>query len=303
MADKAFALQSRADEEYGSVAEISQKLLRVELYLWEIERIYRDSLVVHPEIARVKEALLKTREKILAIPGIEKVFDREPDPALPDRLRQQLHLLDPLPHNLHRVLQLEEVLNRLAATGWIDETNRLISDVAHKKRQIMETVYARFNKNFERREMQPFHRNLDDLVRSGAARRYWLFVDGYNILLQVRSGGSEDHPASLAAMRQQFIAALARKSQLFKRVLLVFDGIEESHDKLANMEILYTDKTRGQTADAAIVALVRKRKEKEALLVTADREIIAATESQLYGVIDPYHFYAFVFDLEPPLGW
>ncbi len=72
---RAFERQRQADEEYGLVAAVRQKLLHVELYLREIERIYADSLVVHSEVTKAKEALLEARKKLLGLPGIQKVLN------------------------------------------------------------------------------------------------------------------------------------------------------------------------------------------------------------------------------------
>jgi len=70
--ERAFELQREADEKYGTVSAVRQQLLRVDLYLREIEKIYADSLLVHSEIARVKRALLKERERLLDLPGITR---------------------------------------------------------------------------------------------------------------------------------------------------------------------------------------------------------------------------------------
>jgi hypothetical protein len=77
----------------------------------------------------------------------------------------------------------------------------------------------------------------------------------------------------------------------------VFDGIEDSRDRRANLEIIYTDKTRGNTADSIIIQALKKRNDNKALLVTSDQEIIKATESRVFAMVDPRHFYTFVFDV------
>ncbi len=92
--ERAFDLQRQADEEYGLVAAVRQKLLHVELYLKEIERIYADSLVVHSEVTKAKEALLKAKDKLLKLPGIQKVLNHEPPLLSPVDLRRQIRLLD-----------------------------------------------------------------------------------------------------------------------------------------------------------------------------------------------------------------
>jgi hypothetical protein len=302
-ADRAFALQREADEQYGLLATVTQQLLQLELYLKEIERVYADSLVVHPEVAKVKNALLQERTRIRNLPGLERILRAEPSLAITGSLQQKLHLLEPLPENLPRVLQWGELLKGLADTELLDDDlTKLGEALEHKQRQILETLYARFQSGFEPRQRQQLFRSLDDLVRSGEGKSYDLFVDGYNILLRVQSAGSGVAGASFTAMREQFIAAVVRKSRLFHKITLVCDGVEESRDRQGNVELLYADKTRGQSADAVIIRALQQRKDKLTLLVTADREIIDATVNHLYAVVDPYHFYTFIFNLDlPPL--
>ncbi len=67
-----------------------------------------------------------------------------------------------------------------------------------------------------------------------------------------------------------------------------------------NTEIIYTDKSRGNTADAYIIQALRKSKERLVVLVTGDQEIIQTIEDRLYAVVDPYHFYLFVYDMPFP---
>jgi hypothetical protein len=108
--------------------------------------------------------------------------------------------------------------------------------------------------------------------------------------------------SSLTAVREQFIDAVARKSHLFRKIYLVFDGVEASSDHRGNLEVIYSDKTRGQTADAVIIDALKKRRDRQTLLVTADRGILDATDGHVYAIVDPYYFYAFIFGVElPPL--
>ena len=127
-----------------------------------------------------------------------------------------------------------------------------------------------------------------------------MYVDGYNVLLKLQGKGRVSSPLGLTAPREQFTAAVVRKSRHFRKVYLVFDGREDSRDRQGNTEIIYTDKSRGNTADAHIIQAVQKGKDRQVLLVTEDQEIIQAMEDRLYAVVGPYHFYMFVYDLPFP---
>jgi molecular chaperone GrpE (heat shock protein) len=299
-ADRALERQRQADAAYGTIAAVRRQLLQVTLYLREIERIYADSLVIHPDVARVKDALLKERKRLLGLPGIDRVLRQEPELALSDRLGERLQLLDPVPTNLSKVMQWGELVNRLQAAGLLDDAEELAKAVNHKQRQIMEALYARFHQGWQGPLLNRPVRHLDDLVRTGAGKDYDLFVDGYNILLRVQGTDVERQETPFTAMREQFIAAVHRKSSWFHRVVLVFDGIGESRDRHGNLEVVYADRNLGDTADAVIIRALQKRGSRRTLLVTADREIIESTSKNVYAIIDPYHFYSFVFDLDLP---
>ncbi len=297
--EHAFALQRRADEEYGLAAAVRQKLLHVDLYLKEIERICAESLVVHTEVTRVKEALLEAKAKLLKLPGIQKVL--KPDPLLftVTDLRQQIRLLDPLPENLARITELGTLVNRFADLEVIADPQAIVEDIEHKKRQIMEKLYAEYQILQEQLPQGRYFENLEDFVRSRESKNYDVYVDGYNILLTLH-GRRRSSALPLTADRERFTAAVVRKSQFFRRVYLVFDGQEDSRDRQGNVEIIFTDKRRGNTADTYIMQAVQKRKDRLVLLATGDQEIIRAVEDRLYALVDPYHFYLFVHDLAFP---
>jgi hypothetical protein len=300
-ADLAFQRQRQADEEFGSISSVRQQLLQVNLYLREIERIYADSLVIHADVTRTKEALLRERERILRLPGIERVLRQEPALALPDRLRQRVQLLDPVPANLPRVMQLRELVRQLREGEFTEDAEQLAELVSHKQRQIMETLYARFQQGRQDRAKQRWVRDLDELTGTGASQDYDLFVDGYNILLMVHDAASDSLKASFAALREQFITALVSKSHWFHRIVAVFDGVLESRERHGNVDIVYADRNLGNSADAVIIRGLQKRSSQRTLLVTADREIIEQTARNVYAVIDPCHFYSLLFDLHLPL--
>ena len=298
--EQAFALQRRADEEYGLVAAVRQKLIQVDLYLREIERIHAESLVVHSAVTRSKEALLQAKEKLLKLPGIDKVLRFEPPSCPVTDLSRQIRLLEALPENLPRVMELHTLLGRLAELGLISDPQAILEDVEHKKRQIMEHLYAQSEVRQDRWPGLRRAENLDDLVKTRESKRYDLFVDGYNILLTVHGKSQAPAAAVLSAVRERFTAAVVRKSQHFRKIYLVFDGQQDSRDRQGNTEIIFTDKNLGNTADAYIIQTVRKRKDRLVLIATADREIIEAIADRLYALVDPYHFYLFVHDMPFP---
>lgn len=296
----AFELQRQADLEYGLVAEVRQKLLQVELYLKEVERIYADSMVVHSEVAKVKQALQAEHERILQLPGINRVLQFVRQTVSASDLGQRIHLIEAVPTNLQKIKQVKEILDQLAAMGLVDGLQELQNDIEHKRRQIMEILYARF-KPPERIKIHNQHfQSFEEFVQSGESKRYDLYLDGYNILLRAHhdtSGGS----GSLSELRESFIDAVARKSHLFRRVHLIFDGLDESRDRRENLDIIYSNKARGNTADSIIIDALNRRKDKFAILVTEDNEIIDAVEKKIYAIVGAYHFYIFISDLDYPL--
>ncbi len=299
-AERAFELQRQADEKYGLAAAVRQDLLRTELYLKEIERICTDSLFVHGEVEKAKEALLKERKRLLGLPGVQKILGREPEVSTEANLLRKIHLLEAVPSNLAKINSLHAIVNRLADLGFIEDPEPLFRDISRKKRQILEVLYASFPPAPNVTSRDQGFRNLDDFVRAGAGRKYDVFVDGYNILLNIPGETGKAPDASLAALRDDFINAVCRKSRSFRKIYLVFDGVEESREVRDNVEIIYADRKRGSSADTIIINAMKKLRDKAGLLVTADREIIAATEKWLYAVIDPLHFHMFVNDVKWP---
>jgi len=300
--ERAFDLQREADEEYGSIAAVRQKMIHVELYLKEIERIYADSLVVHSEVARVKEALLLAKEDLAKLPGIRKILKQEPALLTESDLRQRVRLLDATPENLPKISKLYSLLDHFVDLGFFDRTQPIFEDIEHKKRQIMENMHAQYETAQGAISQHRCFENLDDFVESRVSRKYDVYVDGYNILLQLEAKNRPAPSLSLTALREQFINAVVKKGHHFHRVYLVFDGRKDSRERRGNTEIIYTDKDRGDTADAHIILAVQKRKDRQALLATDDQEIIKAVEDRLYAVISSHHFYLFIYDIRFPPG-
>lgn len=290
---RALELQKKADEEYGVVSDVRAKLLELDLSLAKIESVYADSMVVHKEVEKVKEALINEKKRFMQLPGIRKILDPVESTRGAD-LIGRLPLLDPVPANLPKVSELETVVERLAHMGLLRDPAALREAVRHKKQQILERLYSHFPPAADAAGRQRPFRDLDDFIQSGQGRRYDLFVDGYNVLLKAHGAG-EALRDGFTLLREQFIEAVLKKSPRFGRVYLVFDGIENSRDLRGNTEIIYTDKTR-MSADSVIIERISARKDKKILLVTEDEEIVSSVENRIYALIRPMDFYMFVFE-------
>lgn len=290
---RALELQARADEEYGSVSAIRAALLEIDLSLAKIESVYANSLVVHKEVEKVKDALLDEKRRMLRLPGIRKVTGSAREGAEVE-LASRISLMDPVPVSLPKLNRLRDTVQHLFEAGLIDDLSELEDAVRQKRKQVMEGIYSRFDRGEAAPVRRKPCRDLDDFVGSGGSRRYVLFADGYNVLLRVHGDNEDLVRSSLTELREKFVEAVLRKSARFMKVFLVFDGVENSRDVLGNTEIIYTDK-RVRSADAVIIEKVSARKD-QVLLVTADEEIIAATRDHTFALIDPIDFYLFAFE-------
>ncbi len=291
---RALELQARADEEYGLISELRARLLDIDLSLAGIESVFANSLVVHKEVEKVKEALLGERTRLLAIPGIGRVI-ADAHTGREGELVSRINLMDPVPACLPNLNRLRTAVQILSDSGLIDDAAEIEEAVRHKRKQILEGIYSRFEPRGEtlKRDKSP-PQTLDDFVGSGESRRYDLFVDGYNVLLRAHGENEEKLRRNFTELREQFVAMVLERSPRFARVFLVFDGTGNSREVRGNTEIIYTDKKQ-RSADAVIIEKVRARKDKKILLVTADEEIISATRERTFALIDPIDFYMFVF--------
>jgi hypothetical protein len=300
-AEKSFKLQREADEEYGLISAVCQQLLQVELILDEIKRIYRDSMKVHGEVGKVKRALLAERKRLHALPGIDNVFKQRPDLKPKSGFVEGLRLLDPIPENLSQLQQYEDLLNQLAVHEVIEEPGALLREIEDKKVRITEELYQRFRKR-EGKEFEPdVYVSLDEFVRSGRSKRYCIYVDGYNLLLNLQGAEKMIRDEGLSKLRDTFIKAVDRRSDAFGPIVLAFDGYSQTSYKEGEVEILFSDKQRGITADSIITDLLSTREDKKSILVTRDNEIISDTAPWVYAHIDPLDFYTFIFDLPGPI--
>ncbi len=115
--------------------------------------------------------------------------------------------------------------------GFIEDPQPITQDVEHKKRQIMESMYAQYQALPKQADRGRHFQDLDDFVESGESKKYDLYLDGYNILLKLQVKGRSSSALSLTALREPFIDAVVRKSRHFRKVYLVFDGQEDSRDR------------------------------------------------------------------------
>jgi len=288
---RALELQKRADEEYGLISDLREKLMEIDLSLNQIEAVYAGSLVVHKEVERVKEALVNEKNRLLKLPGVRKIIG--PQQAGGEEIVARINLLDPIPANLPAINKMLRIAGALSELGFVSDPGQVEEAVRHKKRQILERLYALFGSEKKERPRDP--RFFEDLVGSGQSRRYDLFIDGYNVLLRVNGGNEQLSRTAFTRFREQFVEAVAAKSSCFAKVWLVFDGIENSRDIRANAEIIYTDKSKS-SADAVIIEKINARKEKKILLVTADEGIISSVQDRIFGLIDIVDFYMFLFE-------
>ncbi len=290
---RALELQKRADEEYGLISVIREKLLEIDLSLDHIEAVYADSLVVHKEVEKVKEALLTEKNRLLKLPGIRKVIGPHHEGG--SQIVALINLLDPSPVNLPKINKLLKITGALSEIGLVSDPAQVEEVVQHKKRQILERLYSLFEPGTEERPPETRFRRLEDFIGAGHSRRYDLFIDGYNVLLRVHGAGGHFSRMDFTQFREQFIEAVAAKSRHFAEVYLVFDGVEDSRSVQANVQIIYTDKTKS-SADAVIIEKINARKDKKILLVTGDEEIISSCQDRIFALIDVAAFYMFLFE-------
>lgn len=289
---RAFELQKKADEEYGLVADIRAKMLEIDMALAKIETVYADSLVVHKEIEKIKEALVTEKNRILKLPGIRKIAGKKLEGA--EELIGRINLLDPLPANLPRIDKLLGLTQQLSEIGMWDNPTPVKEAARHKKRQILERLYSLYEPRIEDLGRERPFGDFSEFVNSGESRKYSVFVDGYNVLLRVH-GEKQFSRTGFTDLREQFVESVLGKSRSFAGLHLVFDGVEDSTRVQGNVEIIYTDKTR-LSADSVIIQRISSRRDKKNLLVTADREIISSVQNRIYAIVDPVAFYMFLYE-------
>ena len=142
-----------------------------------------------------------------------------------------------------------------------------------------------------------------------------IIIDGYNLIRQSPSLQSLDQ-MDLQSGREALIRRLAAYKRIKShQITVVFDGIRDpalfpERDRVQGISILFS--RSGETADAVIVRMARRLKEK-ALVVSSDRAVADAAASAGAGFIGSPEFeerveMAAYMDLkgadeEAPEGW
>lgn len=289
----ALKLQQRADKEYGRISEIRQKLLRIELYLDEISRIYKDSVFIHEEIKRSKKILEKEKQRVLSLPRADRLYPQVQDHSLVRTITQQIELLDPSPKSLQLLKKLEDSIKEMTKLSVNNELTPILSTINRKKALIVRFLYDRFTSEIDPEGKIEFVEDLEQFVKSGQSHSFDLYIDAYNILLTVNDNKpiSED---SLSEARKNFIKAVLTRSRFFNNVFLVFDGISSDRELLENVQIIYADRGKGENADEILIRLLSQRNDNKAILATADREIIEQTSVYTYATVEPISFFSFI---------
>ena len=290
---RALELQKKADEEYGLLSDIRARLLEIDLSLERIETVYANSLFVHKEVEKVKEALLTEKNRLLKLPGVGRIIGAERGGA--GEIVSRINLLDPVPANLPKIREMVKMSGALFEMGLIKDPAGVEEAVHHKRRQIFERLYFRFQPKAKEFLRRGWPRRLDDFIKSGQSRRYDLFIDGYNVLFRAHGEGGQLSGEEFTRFRNRFIEAVSAKSAHFARVFLVFDGVEESSSVAANLQIIYTDRATG-SADDALIEKIGARRDGKVLLVTGDEGIISAVEKKIFALVDVAEFYMFLFE-------
>lgn len=161
----------------------------------------------------------------------------------------------------------------------------------HRKRQTGAHLFSQLERGGK--DPPEDFRFLDDFIRSGQSRQYELFIDGYNVLLRAHEKNLRSLHTNFTQIREQFIDAVAAKSGNFAKVWLVFDGVEDSSNARANVQIIYTDRNE-KSADEVIIQRINAKKGRKILLVTGDEGIISSVEARIFALIDVDDFYTFL---------
>ncbi len=294
-ADRALRLQQKADEEYGKISELRTKLLKIDQYLDEISRIYSDSVFIHSEVKKVKRLLEEERDRILSLPRAEVFFQVRRDDSWEHDLVRKLSLLDPTPGSLQLLKSLRHSIENLSGLGIQIDTDFIYSAVKKKETAILTYLSEKFCSECDPDGKIEIVRDLDQFIKGGSSKNFDLYVDAYNILLSA----NDNHPISemvFREIREGFTKAVVRLGNSFNRVYLVFDGIGSDREKYGNVDVLFADRFRGESADEIIIRLLNRRSDTNAVLATADREIIAQTKDKVFATVEPHNFFSCLYD-------
>lgn len=293
--EKALRLQQEADAEYGKISEIRTKLIKIEQYLDEIARIYSDSVFVHGEVRKVKKLLEKEKDRILSLPRAELFLTCRRDDSWEHELVRRLSLLEPTPRSLQRLKSLKNAVENLSEIGLDVNTDRLYSVLRKKETAIVTYLSEKFCAECDPEGKMEIVKDFDEFIKKKTSKDYDLYVDAYNILLSA-NGNNPIPEAVFSKLRDRFTKAVVSMGNRFNRVFLVYDGVSSDKEKYSNVEVFFADRLRGESADEIIIRLLNRRKDSNAVLATADREIIARTKQKVFATIEPYSFFSCLYD-------
>ncbi len=285
--EKALKLQIEADREFGKIPELRMRLNKINEYLSEISRIYRESIVIHDEVKRAKDLLEREKERLLSIPGIRNTVET----GYNDKawLIRVVDSLTPTPESLHKLEKIEELLSFVGPEDILDR-NELKRAIEKKRHQIFDAAYFSFYKDKLGDLPVTLIESPEDIIYGESSILYNLFIDAYNLLF-INLPFLKSDREKLKRARNILINRVKKVSSHFKKIVLIFDGQDYSYKKSANMEVFFSEGKMGQDADQLILRLLQEARKEQNLLVTDDKELIQSSSLYLYGVLEPYRFF------------
>ncbi len=293
--EKAFRLQQESDAEYGRISELRTKLIKINQYLDEIARIYSDSVFVHSEIKKVKKMLEKEKERILSLPRSEMIVAGMRDNSWVHDLVRNFSLLEPTSRSLQKLKSLKTSIDNLCDIGVDVDIDYVYAALKKKESTILSYLSEKFCSECDPEGKIEIVKDFDEFIKSRVSRNYDLYIDAYNILLSA----NENNPipeAIFKEIREQFTRAVIVLGNHFNRVFLVYDGVSTDREMYDNVEVFFADKFRGESADEIIIRLLNRRKDCNAVLATADKEIISRTTQKVFATVEPHSFFSCLYE-------
>lgn len=116
-----------------------------------------------------------------------------------------------------------------------------------------------------------------------------IIIDGYNLIRQSTSLAALDHQDIQSGREALIDRLVAYKRLRGHKITVVFDGYGTPpiagcrRERISGIEVVFS--RRGETADAVIMRMAAKEKER-GVVVTSDREIQRVASSQMAAIID-----------------
>ncbi len=293
-ADRALRLQQEADREYGKISELRTKLMKLEQYLDEISKIYADSVLIHSEVRKVKRLLDRQKEKILSLPRSELLLSERRD-SWEQQIVKKISLLEPSLKSLRKLKHIKSSVTELDDIGLDIDARYIRSAIEKREYTILRYLSEKFCAEIDPAGEIEIVEDFNKFITSNTSKSYDLYVDAYNILLSAND--NRPIPEDIfREMRENFTRAIINLGPNFKHVYLVFDGRGFDKERHGNVDIIFADRFRGESADEIIIRLIRRRKDNRAVLATADREIIKQSEENVFATIEPHNFFSCLYD-------